>query len=59
MRQLLNTLRRTVQAVQDELKVLEGDLGLCESCGDHPPMPFNQRAPRPHVLVTTTRRRVA
>ena len=39
-------LHGALVAVQNELRLLEQDLGLCPNCGTRPPVPFAERAPR-------------
>ena len=36
-------LRRGLDAVQQELRALEQDLGLCAECGETRPLPLRQR----------------
>ena len=55
-------LRRALDAVQQELRLLEQDFGLCADCGDHPPAPLGQRrwqAAPVRATVAPERRRVA
>jgi hypothetical protein len=36
-------LRRGRETIQEELRALEQDLGLCAACGETRPLPFSQR----------------
>ena len=52
-------LRRGRDAVQQELRALEQDLGLCAECGETRPLPFSQRRlarPRPRPGPAAGRR---
>jgi hypothetical protein len=57
----LSALRRALDAAQQELSLLEQDLGLCAACGERPPLPLKQRALRSLSPRTAARggRRVA
>jgi RNA polymerase-binding transcription factor DksA len=55
-------LRRALGAVQQELRLLEQDFGLCAECGDRPPAPLGQRrwqAAPVRATIAPQRRRVA
>jgi hypothetical protein len=55
------TLRRGIDAVQQELRALEQDLGLCAECAGSPPLPLSERRQQAMRLRTVprARRRVA
>ncbi len=36
-------LRRTLRSVQQDLRALEQDLGLCAECGETRPLPLSER----------------
>jgi hypothetical protein len=55
-------LHRALVAVQQEVRLLEQDFGLCADCGDCPPAPLGQRRYQPapvRAAFQTHRRRVA
>ncbi len=61
-REIIAPLRRVFQAAQEELHLLEQDLGLCVQCGGRPPDPLKERAEvraRLHRFTAASRRRVA
>ncbi len=61
-REIIDPLRRALQAAQEELHLLEQDLGLCTQCGERPPLPLKERAAirtRLHRLSAASGRRVA
>jgi hypothetical protein len=55
------TLRRGIEAIQEELRALEQDLGLCAECAGSPPLPLDQRRQQAMRVRTVprARRRVA
>jgi hypothetical protein len=60
--EIIGPLQRALQAIQQEIHLLEQDLGLCADCGERPPVPFEQRTAsrvRRHTFGTPPGRRVA
>jgi hypothetical protein len=61
-REIIDPLRRAFRAAQEELHLLEQDLGLCAQCGSRPPVPLKERAKvrsRLHRVTAASGRRVA
>jgi len=59
---IVRELRRALDAVQQELRLLELDLGLCADCGERPPAPLAERRLRAapvRATIAAQRRRVA
>ena len=56
-RNVIPKLRQVLDAVQQELRLLEEDLGLCAACGERRPRPLGQYATRPAVATPRPRPR--
>ena len=61
-KRIYRELSRALGAIQQEVRLLEQDFGLCADCGDCPPAPLGQRRYQPAPVRATfqpQRRRVA